>query len=118
MVTHQDTAGPPRRRNVPKGVAHQRAKVGALSRDRAPDDPELVAARRDLAAEGLTEHVKRVVAEAPKLTPDQLDKICSLLRQPNTEPPDPCRNQCGALGTDEREAWAERRSCPCRSETP
>jgi hypothetical protein len=29
---------------------HHRARVAALSRDRAPDDPELLAARRDLAA--------------------------------------------------------------------
>jgi hypothetical protein len=28
---------------------HHRARVAALSRDRAPDDPELLAARRDLA---------------------------------------------------------------------
>ena len=61
-------------------VAHHRARVGALSRDRAPDDPELVAARQNLRALSLEEHVRRVVAEAPPLSPEQLDRIAALLR--------------------------------------
>jgi len=76
-VTHAKGLGT---RSVPKGVAHERAKVGALSRSRTPDDPELIEARTNLAVEGLAEHVKRVVSEAPQLSTAQLDKLCALLR--------------------------------------
>ena len=61
-------------------VAHYRARIGALSRDRASDDPELVKARQDLKALCLEEHIRRVVAEAPPLTDEQRDRIASLLR--------------------------------------
>lgn len=59
---------------------HHRARVGALSRSRRSDDPELLAARRDLRAERLADHIRRVVAEAPPLTPEQRDKLSTLLR--------------------------------------
>lgn len=59
---------------------HHRARVAALSRDRAPNDPELVAARLSLRAERLAQHVAKVVAEAPPLTPTQRDRIAVLLR--------------------------------------
>jgi hypothetical protein len=39
-----------------------------------------LAARRDLAAERLAEHVKRVVDSAPPLTTAQRDRIAALLR--------------------------------------
>lgn len=58
-----------------------RAKVGALSRSRESTDPELVAARRDLKAAMLAEHVKKVVDQAPPLTAEQVDKIAALLRR-------------------------------------
>ncbi len=61
-------------------AAHHRARIGALSRDREPDDPELVAARRDLAAERLVEHVERILAGWPPLTDEQLDRVARLLR--------------------------------------
>jgi hypothetical protein len=59
---------------------HHRARIAALSRDRQPDDPELVDARRALAALRLEEHVARVVASAPPLTPEQRDRIAAILR--------------------------------------
>lgn len=58
----------------------ERARVAALTRSRDADDPDLVEARRNLRAERLADHVKRVVDEAPPLTAEQLDRICSLLR--------------------------------------
>lgn len=61
------------------GVAARRARVAALARRRGDDDPELVAARRELAAQRLAEHVAQVVAEAPPLTAEQRDRIASLL---------------------------------------
>jgi hypothetical protein len=60
-------------------VAHHRARVGALSRDRKPDDPELIAARRSLAAAGLAEHAQRVVSGWPALTEEQLACVVAIL---------------------------------------
>ena len=59
---------------------HERARIGSLSRSRAHDDPELLDARRNLKFERLAEHVKQVVDSAPELSPDQIDKLASLLR--------------------------------------
>ncbi len=61
-------------------VAHARARHAGLSRGRAADDPEVICAKRDLKAARLAEYVRRVVAEAPPLTPDQRDRIALLLR--------------------------------------
>lgn len=65
---------------------HHRGRVAALSRDRAADDPELLAERLSLRAERLAEHVDREVAKAPPLTADQLSRIAALLRTPATTP--------------------------------
>ena len=59
---------------------HERARVAGLSRDRAPDDPELLAARLNLRAERLAAHVEKIVAQAPPLTSAQRDRIAALLR--------------------------------------
>lgn len=58
----------------------ERARVASLSRSRAPDDPDLINARRDLRAERLADHIAAKVAEAPPLTPAQLDRLSVLLR--------------------------------------
>lgn len=57
-----------------------RARVAALSRSRNPDDPDLIDARRNLKAARLEDYVNKVVAEAPELSNEQLDKIAGLLR--------------------------------------
>lgn len=57
----------------------ERARVAGLSRDRAPNDPALINAKRDLRAARLEDYVARVVAEAPPLTSDQKHRIASLL---------------------------------------
>lgn len=57
-----------------------RGRVAALTRSRTPDDPELVSARRDLAAERIAEHIAKVVAEAPPLSAEQRDRLAVLLR--------------------------------------
>ena len=61
-------------------VARPRAVAGALSRYRSPDDPELRAAKRDLAAEVLAERVERVVRELGPLTDEQCARIAALLQ--------------------------------------
>lgn len=59
---------------------HHRGRVAALTRSRRPNDPDLVAARRDLAAERLAAHITRIVNEAPPLTDAQRDRLAVLLR--------------------------------------
>lgn len=59
---------------------HHRARIASLSRSRTPDDPELLGARRDLRAVRLADHIAKVVAEAPPLTPEQRDRLTGLLR--------------------------------------
>lgn len=58
---------------------HERAKIAALSRSRKPDDPELVAARRNLAAELRVEHIRKLVDAAPPLTNEQRGRIAAIL---------------------------------------
>lgn len=58
----------------------ERARVASLSRSRTPDDPDLVAARRNLRAERLAEHIAAQVAAWPQLTDAQLDRLAVLLR--------------------------------------
>ena len=58
---------------------HDRARVAALSRDRKPTDPDLLAAKRDLRASRAEEYIKRVVAKAPALTADQRSRIAAAL---------------------------------------
>jgi hypothetical protein len=66
--------------NPSPAVAHRRARLGGIKVRRPDDEAALADARRDLRAELLAEHVKRVVAEFPPLTPAQLDRIAALLR--------------------------------------
>jgi len=59
-------------------VLKARSQLGVASRNGDPD--RINTARRDLAAEKLAAYVARVVAEAPKLTQEQSDRITALLR--------------------------------------
>lgn len=67
-------------RNYSKPVSTAKAKVAGLSRSRTPDDPEFLAARRELAAAKLEAYVRSVVDAAPPLSPEQADRIATLLR--------------------------------------
>lgn len=62
-----------------KPVAHYRAKVASLSRDRLPDDPVFIEAKRNLRAEILAERVGKALAEGPPLTDEQRRRIANLL---------------------------------------
>lgn len=68
-------------------VNHYKAKVGALSRSRPDDDPELVAARQNLRAERLVAYVEKTVREFPPLTREQLDRVAVLLNNRNAQAP-------------------------------
>jgi hypothetical protein len=61
-------------------ILHHRARIGALSRSRPDDDPELVEARLNLRALSLEAAVRKAVAEAPELTGEQRDRIAAILR--------------------------------------
>lgn len=58
---------------------HERARVASLTRSRSADDPELVAAKRNLRAVRLEDYIKRVVDEAPELTAEQRERLAALL---------------------------------------
>ena len=57
---------------------HLRGRIAGLSRDRDHDDPELLAARRDLTAIRLHDHVQKVLATAPPLTDEQRARLAGL----------------------------------------
>ncbi|OBK29533.1 hypothetical protein A5634_18165 [Mycobacterium asiaticum] len=64
---------------------HLRARNAALTRavrngERAADDPALENCRRQLAEIRLTEYVENIVANWPRLTDEQIDRIAGLLR--------------------------------------
>ncbi len=63
---------------------HHRARVAALTRDRAPDDPELVDARRSLAAARLEDYIAKTLAAAPPLTAAQCARLRNII--PADEP--------------------------------
>ncbi len=78
-------------------LTHHRARVAALSRDRAPDDPELVAARQaladarraeaaDLRAQRLAKAIRETVNAAPPLSIEQRRELASLLHTPGGTP--------------------------------
>lgn len=62
----------PARRNAASTIA-------AIRRHGGPDDPRLPELRRDLAADKLEEHIRKVVDAAPPLTDAQRLKLASLL---------------------------------------
>lgn len=71
---------------IAPGVASLRARVAGLSRcvstgERQADDPDLLNARRDLAALMLEERIKRTMAESPPLTKTQVQRLCGLIRR-------------------------------------
>lgn len=61
-------------------VASARGTVAALSRSREPSDPDLLAARVNLKAARVEDYISRVVNEAPPLSPEQRDRLATLLR--------------------------------------
>lgn len=57
----------------------ERARVASLTRSRAADDPELVAARQRLRAARYELHVQKIIADAPPLTDEQRHRVAQLL---------------------------------------
>ncbi len=65
-------------RSVHPQIAKARAHVAGLHA-RPNDDPQLVDAKRDLAAAKITAYIERVVAQAPPFTREQVDQLRVLL---------------------------------------
>lgn len=61
-------------------VAKLRASLARRTQSYPPDHPKVVEARQALAAVGLEEHVRDILAKAPPLTEAQKEKISALLR--------------------------------------
>lgn len=57
----------------------ERARVASLSRSRAPHDPDLVRARRDLRAARAEDYIRDLVDQAPPLTEEQRAKLAAIL---------------------------------------
>jgi hypothetical protein len=57
-----------------------RNRLNALSRYRAPDDPDVAAARRDLRAARAEEYIRKIVDAAPPLTAEQRARLAAILR--------------------------------------
>jgi hypothetical protein len=72
------------RRNFPPGVAHFGALVGALSRDRAEDDPDLVFARSNLCAAKLHAVILREL-DRGVLRDEQRQELADLLLTHRTD---------------------------------
>lgn len=65
---------------MPRSEAlRQRGRLNALQRHRAADDPEILNARRDLAAERLAEQMRTVISSAPPLTAGQKARLAAIL---------------------------------------
>ena len=56
-----------------------RAKIARKSRSRQPDDPELLAARREFAVSRLTTTVERLLAAAPPLTEPERERLAAVI---------------------------------------
>lgn len=56
----------------------ERARIASLSRSRTADDPDLVTARRNLAAVRLQDHITATLATAPPLTDEQRRRLAGL----------------------------------------
>lgn len=60
-----------------------RSRHNALSRYRADDDPELLAAKSEMRAEALANYIERVAAEAPPLSLEQRERLAVAILRGN-----------------------------------
>lgn len=61
------------------GWTQERARYASLSRSRTPDDPDLLAARRDLRAARAEDYIKQLVDAAPPLSDEQRRHLAAIL---------------------------------------
>ena len=87
---------------MPNATVSARQRHNVLVRHRGQDDPVTLAARRDLHAAKLEDHIRQVVDEAPPLTAEQRDRLAGLLRSTPTTGSSRERPHCGAAGKANR----------------
>ena len=63
---------------MPSPVQTLKGRMAVAHRDHAPDSPEVLELRRDLAAEKIAQYVQAIVASAPPLTADQRTRLAAL----------------------------------------
>lgn len=73
------------RGSLTHAAARHRGRIAGITRavrngELPADDPRLAEAQRDLRAEVLASHVKKVLAQAPPLSEAQRDRIAAILR--------------------------------------
>jgi hypothetical protein len=67
---------------------HHRARIAALSRH-SPENTEAIdAAKADLAAANLAQHIREVIDSAPKLSAEHVERLRGLLPAPSATSPD------------------------------
>jgi hypothetical protein len=57
-----------------------RSQLANLSKILDSDDPRVIELRRELRAQRLADHVAKIIAEFPPLTPEQVDHVAGILR--------------------------------------
>lgn len=62
-------------------VLRASGRYSQAKRNHHPDDPAVVAAHRELIAARVMAHVGEIIAGAPPLTAEQVDRISALLRE-------------------------------------
>lgn len=65
---------------TPPEILSVRGKIASLTRSRPDDDPELIAARRELAELRIARFIRETVDAAPSLTDEQRTRLADLLR--------------------------------------
>ena len=74
---------------MPSPTHHHRARIAALSRSRAHDDPELRAEYAALAEQRIAQYIERTAATIAPLTPEARTRLAVLLlAQSNAAPKD------------------------------
>lgn len=71
----------PANTTLPISWRAERAKIAGLTRSRAPDDPELIAARRRLRACRAADYLRTTLAAQPPLSPGEVAELAAILRE-------------------------------------
>jgi hypothetical protein len=61
----------------------QRSRANALAQHRGPNDPEAIAAKQEVSATMLRQHIEKIVGRAPALTAAQRVELARILLAPS-----------------------------------
>jgi hypothetical protein len=60
-------------------AAHARSRIARASRAKSRDEAEIINGKRDYAAARIGDYITKIVAGAPPLSRDQIDRLRALL---------------------------------------